>query len=103
MTLGCSNAASLEPVSGKIKLPAKYTQEYIDSLADEYKKVSNQQIFHVALDMMKDTTAEFSRKAILGYNLTQKPIKIEFKDLSELNEAYKSYDAVGWKRKNKLY
>ena len=37
MTLGCSNAASLEPVSGKIKLPAKYTQEYIDSLADEYK------------------------------------------------------------------
>ena len=53
--------------------------------------------------MMKDTTAEFSRKAILGYNLTQKPIKIEFKDLSELNQAYSSYDAVGWKKKGKLY
>ena len=103
MTLGSAKAASLEPISGKIKLPAKYTQDYIDSLADEYKKVSNQQLFHVALDMMKDTSAEFSRKAILGYNLTQRPIKIEFKDLSELNEAYKSYDAVGWKRKNKLY
>ena len=98
-----AQAASLEPISAKIKLPAKYTQDYIDSLAEEYKKVSDQQLFHVALDMMKDTNAEFSRKAILGYNLTQKPIKIEFKDLSELNEAYKSYDAVGWKRKNKLY
>ena len=97
------NAAELNPISGKIKLPSKYTQSYIDSLAEEYKKISNEQVIHVALDMMKDTNAEFSRKAILGYNLTQKPIKIEFKDLSELNEAYKSYDAVGWKKKNKLY
>ena len=96
-------AANLNPVPTKIKLPEKYSQEYIDSLSEEYKKVSNDQLFHVALDMMKDTSAEFSRKAILGYNLTQKPIKIEFKDLSELNEAYKSYDAVGWKRKGKLY
>lgn len=95
--------AELQPIPGTVKLPEKYTQEYIDSLALEYKKVSDYQIFHVALDMMKDTTAEFSRKAILGYNLTQKPIKIEFKDLSELNEAYSSFDAVGWKKKNKLF
>lgn len=95
--------AELQPVPGKVKLPKKYTQDYINSLAEEYKKVSDYQIFHVALDMMKDTTAEFSRKAILGYNLTQKPIKIEFKDLSELNEAYSSFDAVGWKKKSKLY
>ncbi len=103
MTLNLANAASLNPVPAQIKLPTKYTQEYIDSLADEYKKVSNEQIFHVALDMMKGTNAEFSRKAILGYNLTQRPIKIEFKDLAELNQAYSSYDAVGWKKKNKLY
>ena len=96
-------AASLEPIPAKIKLPSKYTQEYIDTLSEEYKKISDKQIFHVALDMMKDTSAEFSRKAILGYNLTQKPIRIEFKDLSELNQAYSSYDAVGWKKKNKLY
>lgn len=95
--------AELQPVPGKVKLPQKYTQDYIDSLALEYKKISDYQIFHVALDMMKDTTAEFSRKAILGYNLTQKPIKIEFKDLSELNEAYSSFDAVGWKKKNRLF
>lgn len=96
-------SATLEPVPAKVKLPTKYTQEYIDTLAEEYKKVSNNQLFHVALDMMKGTSAEFSRKAILGYNLTQYPIKIEFKDLSELNQAYSSYDAVGWKKKNKLY
>ena len=96
-------SADIEPVSGKIKLPEKYTTEYINSLNEEYKKVSNQQIIYVALDMLKGTTGEFSRKAILGYNLTQKPIKIEFKDLSELNQAYESYDAVGWKKKGKLY
>lgn len=95
--------AEILPVPKQVKLPDKYTQEYIDSLTEEYKKVSDEQLFHVALDMMKDSSAEFSRKAITGYNLTQKPIKIEFKDLSELNEAYKTYDAVGWKKKNKLY
>lgn len=96
-------AAPLQPVPGQVKLPEKYTQEYIDTLAVEYKKVSNEQIFHVALDMMKGTSADYSRKAIMGYNLTQHPIKIEFRDLAELNEAYSSFDAVGWKRKGKLY
>lgn len=103
LTLPPVLAAKLEPVPIGVKLPAKYTKEYVDSLADEYKKVSNEQIFHVALDMLKGTTGDFSRKAILGYNLTQEPVKIEFKDLSELNQAYASYDAVGWKKKGKLY
>ena len=86
-----------------VKLPSKYTDEYLEQLNKEYRGISNEQIFYVALDMMKDTSADFSRKAILGYNLTQKPIKIEFRDLSELNEAYANFDAVGWKRKGRLY
>ena len=32
-------SATLEPVPAKVKLPTKYTQEYIDTLAEEYKKV----------------------------------------------------------------
>ncbi len=96
-------AKSYEPVPSNIDLPTKYTQEYINSISDEYKEVSNEQIFHVALDMLKDTTGEFSRKAILGYNVTQYPIKIMFKDLSEINQAYSTFDAVGWKKKGKLY
>ena len=99
----CVQAATLEPISAKIKLPEKYTQNYIDEISEEYKKVANEQVLHVALDMMKNTKGDYSRKAILGYNLTQKPIKIEFKDLSLLNKSYASYDAVGWKKKNRLY
>ena len=96
-------AKGFEPVPSNVKLPAKYTQSYIDSISPEYKKVSNEQIFHVALDMLKGTSGDFSRKAILGYNLTQQPVKIEFKDLSEINQAYSTFDAVGWKKKGRLY
>lgn len=96
-------AKDFEPVPSNVKLPPKYTKEYIDSISPEYKKVSNEQIFHVALDMMKDTSGAFSRKAILGYNVTQYPIKVEFRDLSQINEAYSSFDAIGWKKKGKLY
>lgn len=92
-----------EPVPSNVKLPAKYTQDYIDSISDEYKSVSNEQIFHVALDMLKDTSGEFSRKALLGYNITQMPVKVMFKDLSEINEAYSTFDAIGWKKRGKLY
>ena len=96
-------AKSYEPVPSNVKLPQKYTQSYIDSISEEYKKVSNEQIFHVALDMLKDTSGDFSRKAILGYNLTQYPVKIEFRDLSEIDAAYATFDAIGWKKRGKLY
>ena len=96
-------AKSYEPVPTNVKLPAKYTQEYIDSISPEYSKVSNEQIFHVALDMLKGTSGDFSRKAILGNNITQHPVKIEFKDLSEIDPAYSTFDAIGWKQKGQLY
>ena len=98
-----SIAKNFEPVPSNVRLPEKYTQEYIDSISPEYSKVSNEQIFHVALDMLKGTSGDFSRKAILGYNITQYPVKIEFKDLSEIDSAYSSFDAIGWKKRGKLY
>ena len=104
LTGSCAYAKkTYQPVPSNVKLPAKYTQEYIDSISPEYKDVTDEQLFHVALDMMKGTTGDFSRKAILGYNITQYPVKIKFKDLSEINEAYASFDAIGWKKKGKLY
>lgn len=103
LTCGVTYARGYEPVPANVALPEKYTQEYIDSISPEYKNVSNEQIFHVALDMLKGTTGDYSRKAILGYNISQYPVKIQFKDLSEINEAYKTFDAIGWKKKNKLY
>lgn len=103
LTTQVSFAKTYQPVPSTVKLPAKYTQEYIDSISDEYKNVSDEQIFQVALDMLKGTSGDFSRKAILGYNVTQYPVKVMFKDLSEINEAYSTFDAIGWKKKGKLY
>ncbi len=97
------NAAKYEPVPAKVKMPEKYTQEYINEISAVYKKNSNEQIIFVALDMLIGTTGEFSRNAILGDNLTGKPVKIEFKNLSEINPNYEKFDAVGWKRKDLLY
>ena len=83
--------------------PTKFTNEYLNIIKKEYKKVTKDENVAVALDMMKDTTADFSRSAILGYNLTEKPIKISFKDLSTINEQYASFDALGWKKGSRLY
>ena len=95
--------AAVNPLPADIQLPPKYDDIYLNRLKEEYKKLSDDQLIYVALDMMKDTTADFSRKALMGNNLSQKPVKIEFKNLSEINEAYASFDAVGWKKKNRLY
>lgn len=83
--------------------PAKYTKPYIDSIKNEYKSIGKDEVFYVALDMLKGTKGDFSRQAILGNNLTGKPVKVEFKNLGEINKTYASYDALGWKRGSKLY
>lgn len=83
--------------------PKKYTQAYVESITDEYKVVGKNQVFYVALDMLKGTNGEFSREAILGKNLTYRPVKIEFKDLGSINQAYRNFDALGWKRGANLY
>jgi len=73
------------------------------SCAQEYEKVTSDSKICSALDELKGTIGEFSRDAILGENLTNKPIKIEFKELSSLKPQYSSYDALGMKKKNQLY
>lgn len=83
--------------------PAKYTREYIKQIKDEYKVVGKDEVIYVALDMLKDTNGNFSRMAILGSNLTAKPVKVEFKDLSTINKNFATYDALGWKRGKYLY
>ena len=96
-------AKRVTPVPPSVKLPQKYTEQYIDNLYEEYKSVTREQLLMVALDMMKGTDGDFSRKAILGYNLSGYPVKIEFKNLASINKAYANFDAVGWKRKKKLF
>ena len=96
-------AKKVIPVPPDVKVPAKFTQEYLEYIYDEYKNVTNEQLIMIALDMLKGTDGDFSRKAILGYNLTGYPIKIEYKDLASINKSYADFDAVGWKKKKKLF
>lgn len=83
--------------------PAKYTKEVIQRITPEYKQVSEDYIFYVALDMLKGTNGEFSRRAILGNNLSGKPVRVMFKDLSTIKPEYASFDALGWKKSKTLY
>lgn len=83
--------------------PKKYTREYINKITPQYKVVGKEEIFYVALDMLKNTTGDFSRLAILGNNLTERPVRIEFKNLSEINKDYATFDALGWKKGKRLF
>ena len=74
-----------------------------DKKTTNYSKVTKDDTVIQALDMMQGPLSNFSREAILGNNLTNHPIKIEFKNLSEMGEAYANFDALGWKKKGKLY
>ena len=56
-----------------------------------------------ALEVMKGGLADFSRKAIMGNNLTEKPINVAFEDLSKFGQTYANFDALGWKKKDRLY
>lgn len=83
--------------------PAKYTYNYVKQITPMYKEVGKDEVLYVALDMLKGTNGEFSRNAILGNNLSGRPVKIEFKDLGTINPDYANFDALGWKKNKQLY
>lgn len=112
LALAMANFLLITPVNAKNdnngiffpqNFPKKYSKEYIEQITPVYKKVGKDPVIYVALDMLKGTNGEFSRNAILGNNLSQRPVKIEFKDLGEINPEYKSFDALGWKKGKNLY
>lgn len=83
--------------------PAKYTAEYVKQITPLYKVTGKDEVIYVALDMLKGTNGEFSRNAILGNNLSGRPVKIEFKDLGTINPDYAQFDALGWKKNKQLF
>lgn len=96
-------AATMPQTTVPHQYPAKYTPEYVKQITQSYKDVGKDEVFYVALDMLKDTQGMFSRNAILGNNLSQKPVKIEFRDLGQIKEEYATFDALGWKKGKNLY
>lgn len=96
-------AATMAPETIPHQYPAKYTPEYVKQITQSYKEVGKDEVFYVALDMLKETQGMFSRNAILGNNLSHKPVKIEFRDLGQINQEYATFDALGWKKGKNLY
>ncbi len=83
--------------------PAKYTAQYVKQITPLYKVTGKEEVIYVALDMLKGTNGEFSRNALLGNNLSGRPVKIEFRDLGTINPDYAKFDALGWKKNKQLF
>lgn len=71
-------------------------------LQKKYKKVTKEDRIIEALELLKDTVGKFSHDAILGKNLTHRAMVIKFRNLSEINKNYESFDALGWRQAGKL-
>ncbi len=90
-------------LGNKFKKSEDPAQKEIKELRKTYKDVTEDEKIMRALELLKGTLGEYSRSAILGNNLSDRPIRIEFTDLYVLNPAYTNFDAVGWKKKKDLY
>lgn len=102
-------AVAPSPLSGNVQTNKETTSETTVSpygspeMLKLYKGVTREEKIIEALEIMKNTLGSFSRDAILGNNPTQEKIGISFKDLATINPQYGNFEALGWKRKGKLY
>lgn len=63
-----------------------------------FSQITTDQKIIAAISLLNNTTLEKTAlTAILGNNLSQKPIRIMFKDLSEISEEYTDFDALACK------
>jgi hypothetical protein len=67
---------------------------------NDYAQVTKDPRLVKALDLMVGTTGEWAKQAILGNNVSGKPVKVLFKNLSSLSPAYATFDALGWQGAN---
>ena len=75
-----------------------------DAYSKKYKKITKDGAVMQALELMQTINiAKYSYNALMGNNLTEKPVKIEFRNISEIKPEYASFDALGWKKKKTLY
>ena len=82
---------------------SKAQKERSKSLKKTYKGVTDNERLMEAMELMKNGLGDFSRKAILGNNLSGKPMIVNFEDLSKFGQVYTNFDALGWKKKERLY
>ena len=77
--------------------------EVDDKLFKKYKNVTEDANLIKALEILDNTSGKYSKEAILGKNLTNRPIKVEFMNLGAISPVYINFDALGWKKKKNLY
>ena len=82
---------------------SKEQKERSEMLKKTYKGVTKEEKIMEALELLKGGLGDFSRKAILGNNLSEKPMQVSFANLANFGQAYANFDALGWKKKNRLY
>ncbi len=73
-----------------------------DTVYKKYKNITDNESLIRAVEMLENTTGKYSKEAILGKNLTNKPIQIKFANLASINPLYMNFDALGWKEKKRL-
>ena len=78
-------------------------EENLEALYKKYKDVTPDINLIKAIELLDNTTGKYSKDAILGKNLTERPIKVEFLNLSTINPIYLNFDALGWKKKKDLF
>lgn len=74
-----------------------------ETIEKKYKNITDDKNLIQAVELLKNTTGKYSHDAILGKNLTNRPMKIEFTNLGAINPMYANFDALGWKKKKDLY
>ena len=103
LTIPAADAKKNKEIIIPANYPEKYDEAKIIEITPMYKEISEAQIVYVALDMLRGTNGDFSRKAIMGNNLSGRPVKVEFKNLGEIRADYAQFDALGWKKGKYLY
>lgn len=78
-------------------------KERSEELKKIYKGVTKDEKLMEAMELMKGNLADFSRRALLGNNLSGKPMIVSFDNLAKFGQMYSNFDALGWKKKDRLY
>ena len=109
MNLGITKPADHPTIDGSVKaeinLPGEVPAINFNSeeLYKIYKDITKDDRVMEALELLKGTIGNFSRDAILGNNITNRKMKIEFRNLGTIRPDYANFDALGWKRAQRLY
>ncbi len=100
MALDTDRMRSVQEEQGiSVNKPEFDTEQY----AKKYKKVTKDGAVMQALELMQTVNiGKYSYNAIMGNNITEKPIKIEFKNLAEINPQYASFEAMGWRKADRF-